>query len=79
MTRVLVLLAACLLLLAGCSTSKDAVATGQEFQFVAPGGRTEIVYDPPASRGALRVRAKIRRLGSIDSGCRRNACASPSA
>jgi thiol-disulfide isomerase/thioredoxin len=52
MTRLLVLLAA-LLALAGCSTSKDAVASGQGFQFVAPGGRTEILYDPPASRGAV--------------------------
>jgi thiol-disulfide isomerase/thioredoxin len=41
-----------LLVLAGCSTSKDAVATGaQEFTFVAPGGQTTIMYDPPASRG----------------------------
>lgn len=54
MTRGLpALLLAALLALAGCSTSKDAVATGQEFQFVAPGGRTEIVYDPPATRGRV--------------------------
>jgi len=46
------LAAACVL--AGCSSSKDAVQTGQEFTFVAPGGQTEILYDPPASRGALR-------------------------
>ncbi|GAA4557369.1 TlpA disulfide reductase family protein [Pseudonocardia xishanensis] len=40
------------LVLAGCSTSKDAVATGgQEFTFVAPGGQTTILYDPPESRG----------------------------
>ena len=52
MSRLLVLLAA-LLALAGCSTSKDAVASGQEFQFVAPGGQTEILYDPPAARGAV--------------------------
>jgi thiol-disulfide isomerase/thioredoxin len=44
---------ALVLLLAGCSTSRDAVATGGEFQFVAPGGKTFITYDPPASRGAL--------------------------
>ena len=37
-----------------CSTSKDAVQTGQEFTFVAPGGQTTILYDPPESRGALR-------------------------
>jgi thiol-disulfide isomerase/thioredoxin len=52
MSRLLVLLAA-LLALAGCSTSKDAVASGQEFRFVAPGGQTEIFYDPPAARGAV--------------------------
>jgi thiol-disulfide isomerase/thioredoxin len=42
-------------LLTGCSTSKDAVQPGQEFTFVAPGGQTTIVYDPPESRGALRT------------------------
>ena len=39
--RRLVLLAALLTLvapLAGCSTSKDAVETRQDFTFVAPGG-----------------------------------------
>ena len=46
---------AVLALLAGCSTSKDAVETGQDFTFVAPGGQTTILYDPPASRGALRA------------------------
>lgn len=56
MTRPSSLLAALavLALLTGCSTSKDAVETGQEFTFVAPGGRTTIFYDPPESRGALR-------------------------
>ena len=54
MKLVVALLAACALL-AGCSTSKDAVQTGQEFTFVAPGGQTEILYDPPESRGALRA------------------------
>jgi thiol-disulfide isomerase/thioredoxin len=44
-----------LALLAGCSTSKDAVETGQDFTFVAPGGQTTILYDPPASRGVLRA------------------------
>lgn len=52
MRRLLVLLAA-LVALAGCSTSKEAVASGTEFQFVAPGGKTEILYDPPASRGKV--------------------------
>ena len=27
--------------------------TGQEFNFVAPGGQTTILYDPPASRGTV--------------------------
>jgi thiol-disulfide isomerase/thioredoxin len=54
MTRLLAALAV-VALLAGCSTSKDAVETGQDFTFVAPGGQTTILYDPPASRGALRT------------------------
>jgi thiol-disulfide isomerase/thioredoxin len=40
-------------LLAGCSTGDDAVAQGGTFEFVAPGGKTDISYDPPASRGTL--------------------------
>jgi len=40
-------------LVAGCSTSKDAVATANTFQFVAPGGQTEITYDPPSARGTV--------------------------
>ena len=42
-------------LLTACSTGKDAVETGQEFTFVAPGGQTTILYDPPETRGALRT------------------------
>ena len=38
--------------LAGCATGDDAVAQGGTFEFVAPGGKTDIVYDPPSSRGA---------------------------
>ena len=38
-------------LLTGCSTGDDAVAQGGSFEFVAPGGKTDIVYDPPESRG----------------------------
>ncbi len=34
-----------LLVLAGCSTGTDAVERGTEFQFVSPGGKTEIFYD----------------------------------
>jgi thiol-disulfide isomerase/thioredoxin len=40
-------------LLPGCSASQEAVATGGEFQFVAPGGQTTIFYDPPESRGGV--------------------------
>jgi thiol-disulfide isomerase/thioredoxin len=40
-------------LLAGCSSTKEAVAGGGEFQFVAPGGQTTILYDPPESRGTI--------------------------
>jgi thiol-disulfide isomerase/thioredoxin len=43
MRRVLALVA--LLLVAGCTTGTDAVARGTEFQFVSPGGQTEIFYD----------------------------------
>lgn len=38
------------LMLAGCSTGDDAVAQGGTFEFVAPGGKTDIFYDPPESR-----------------------------
>ncbi|HEV7648223.1 MAG TPA: TlpA disulfide reductase family protein [Actinophytocola sp.] len=31
--------------LSGCSTGTDAVERGTEFQFVSPGGKTEIFYD----------------------------------
>jgi len=43
-------LAALTVLLAGCS-GRDAVAQGGTFEFVSPGGKTDIFYDPPASRG----------------------------
>jgi thiol-disulfide isomerase/thioredoxin len=38
-------------LLAGCSSGRDAVAQGGTFEFVSPGGKTDIFYDPPSSRG----------------------------
>lgn len=50
MRRLLVPLLAAVLL-AGCSTGDDAVAQGGTFEFVAPGGKTDISYEPPASRG----------------------------
>jgi thiol-disulfide isomerase/thioredoxin len=38
-------------LLAGCSSGDDAVAQGGTFEFVSPGGKTDIFYDPPDHRG----------------------------
>lgn len=38
-------------LLTGCSAGHDAVAQGGTFEFVSPGGKTDIRYDPPVSRG----------------------------
>jgi thiol-disulfide isomerase/thioredoxin len=38
-------------LLVGCSTGHDAVAQGGTFEFVSPGGKTDILYDPPSRRG----------------------------
>ncbi len=49
----LALLSATLLVVAGCSTGTGAVARGGSFEFVSPGGRTDIFYDPPADRGAV--------------------------
>jgi thiol-disulfide isomerase/thioredoxin len=40
-------------LLAGCATGSDAVARGGTFEFVSPGGKIDIFYDPPASRGTV--------------------------
>lgn len=42
--------AAVAMLVAGCS-GRDAVAQGGTFEFVSPGGKTDIYYDPPANRG----------------------------
>lgn len=39
-------------LLAGCSTGTDAVAQGGTFQFVSPGGQTDIFYEPD-ERGTI--------------------------
>ena len=51
MKRLLALLVLAAALVTGCSTGDDAVAQGGTFEFVAPGGKTDITYDPPASRG----------------------------
>lgn len=52
------LLAACgavvaALIVAGCGSGQDAVAQGGTFDFVSPGGKTEIFYDPPDRRGTI--------------------------
>ncbi|MEK8070198.1 TlpA family protein disulfide reductase [Rhodococcoides navarretei] len=39
-------------LVAGCSTGTDAVAQGGTFQFVSPGGKTDIFYEPD-ERGTI--------------------------
>ncbi|AFR47572.1 TlpA family protein disulfide reductase [Gordonia sp. KTR9] len=39
-------LSALIMLIAGCSTGDDAVAQGNTFQFVSPGGQTVITYAP---------------------------------
>lgn len=49
MKRALAALAAALLLVAGCSTGKDAVVEGGTFSFVSPGGKVDITY-PEAQR-----------------------------
>lgn len=42
------------LILAGCSTGSGAVVQGGgTFEFVSPGGRTELFFDPPAERGTI--------------------------
>lgn len=51
MRRLAVLVVLALAVVTGCSTGDDAVAQGGTFEFVAPGGKTEITYDPPADRG----------------------------
>jgi thiol-disulfide isomerase/thioredoxin len=49
--RLMALASAAIVALAGCSTGDDAVAQGGTFEFVAPGGKTDIFYDPPGNRG----------------------------
>lgn len=41
-------------LLAGCSTGSEKAEIGGDFQFVAPGGKEVINYEPPEGRGTLR-------------------------
>jgi thiol-disulfide isomerase/thioredoxin len=50
--RPLVLLSAVLATLtAGCDTGAENGGAPGAFEFVAPGGKTDIFYDPPADRG----------------------------
>lgn len=51
MVRTLTAACAAVAVVAGCSTGSDAVAQGGTFEFVAPGGQTDIFYDPPQDRG----------------------------
>ncbi|WP_199254017.1 TlpA disulfide reductase family protein [Mycolicibacterium mengxianglii] len=51
MRRLVILACVLVLALTGCSTGDDAVAQGGTFEFVAPGGQTDITYDPPGDRG----------------------------
>ena len=51
MRRLVLVATALASLLVGCSSGDDAVAQGGTFEFVAPGGKTDIYYDPPDHRG----------------------------
>ncbi|MCV7384990.1 TlpA disulfide reductase family protein [Mycolicibacter longobardus] len=51
MRAVLVAGAVLAALISGCSVGDDAVTHGGTFEFVSPGGRTDIFYDPPDVRG----------------------------
>jgi thiol-disulfide isomerase/thioredoxin len=51
MWRLALVAAAVAGLVVGCSSGDDAVAQGGTFEFVAPGGKTDIYYDPPDRRG----------------------------
>jgi len=51
--RCILVLVAAVLALAGCATGTDAVARGGTFEFVSPGGKTDIFYDSPATRGVV--------------------------
>jgi thiol-disulfide isomerase/thioredoxin len=54
MSRRIALVTVLLVALAGCGVGQGAVASGGTFEFVAPGGQTQIFYDPPEERGAVR-------------------------
>ncbi|MBC7299718.1 MULTISPECIES: TlpA disulfide reductase family protein [Nocardia] len=51
---VLVLCTCLVIAVTGCASGSDSVATGGgTFDFVSPGGQTDIFYDPPDSRGQI--------------------------
>lgn len=50
MRSVLIAAAVIVALVSGCSTGDDAVTHGGTFEFVSPGGKTDIFYDPPDAR-----------------------------
>ncbi|QNG19798.1 TlpA family protein disulfide reductase [Rhodococcus triatomae] len=52
-TGVIAAICAGMLALASCASGNDAVVQGGTFDFVSPGGQTEIFYDPPAERGTV--------------------------
>jgi thiol-disulfide isomerase/thioredoxin len=54
MSRTSALVAVLLVVLAGCGVGQNAVAPGSTFEFVAPGGQSQIFYDPPEQRGTVR-------------------------
>ncbi|WP_127784055.1 TlpA disulfide reductase family protein [Rhodococcus sp. X156] len=47
------LLAGLTVLVTGCATGQDAVAQGGTFDFVSPGGKTTLTYDPADTRGTI--------------------------
>jgi thiol-disulfide isomerase/thioredoxin len=51
MWRLALVAAAVAGMVVGCASGDDAVAQGGTFEFVAPGGKTDIYYDPPDHRG----------------------------
>jgi thiol-disulfide isomerase/thioredoxin len=51
MMRQAALAAGMVLVLTGCGAGRDAALAGGDFEFVSPGGKTQIFYDPPDSRG----------------------------
>lgn len=39
--------------ISGCASGADAVVQGGTFEFVSPGGKTDVFYDPPDARGTI--------------------------